>query len=200
MNDRAKFEAVLGNLTPVSAAQCEQCWVHYQTLLRWNRKINLTRITDAEEAARRHYAESILLARQLPDNALRIADLGSGAGFPGFCVALVRPEAKVILIESDQRKAAFLRESTGDLGNLLVRCVRGSEFSESVDWVVSRAVKATDVAELARRVARGLTVLVAAADVESVKLAIASVHSAAVPLPWDASSVCLSLDVPRGTS
>lgn len=192
MSDRAKFVRILKDLVALPDEHATICWSHFQTLLRWNARINLTRITGVEEAARRHYAESVFLARQLPPDSKRIADLGSGAGFPGFPVALVQPDLEVLLIESDQRKAAFLRESTAELPNVRVRCVRSGEFTESVDWIVSRAVKAKDVLELTRRVARGLTIL-AASDGESMQA------SRVIPLPWDPSSVCLSLDVPRET-
>ncbi|MDP9115510.1 MAG: class I SAM-dependent methyltransferase, partial [Acidobacteriota bacterium] len=56
---------------------------HYQLLLRWNQKMNLTRITSPEDAVRYHYCESLYLARALPKDPLRVVDVGSGAGFPG---------------------------------------------------------------------------------------------------------------------
>ncbi len=57
---------------------------HYQLLLRWNQKMNLTRITSVHDAVRYHYCESLYLAQTLPEGALRIVDIGSGAGFPGI--------------------------------------------------------------------------------------------------------------------
>ncbi len=79
-------------------------------LLRWNRNINLMARGDEPHVWPRHIADSLQLAPLIPAEAGRCVDLGSGAGFPGLVLALVtgRP---FDLIESDQRKAAFLREA-----------------------------------------------------------------------------------------
>src|SRR5262245_40368629 len=95
----------------LSSGQVDQLYQHYELLQRWNQRINLTAITDLTEAVDRHYAESLFLASKLPSVPLRIADIGSGAGFPGFPVAVLRPDCRVTLIESHQRKAVFLMEA-----------------------------------------------------------------------------------------
>ena len=117
-------------------------------MLRWNAKLNLTRITDRAEAWERHYKESMFPAHKLPAGPLRIADVGSGAGFPGIPIAIVRPECHVTLIESHQRKAVFLREATRDLPNVRVLGVRAESVTEQFDWIVSRAVSPEDVVKL----------------------------------------------------
>src|SRR5579863_9680025 len=89
----------------ISPEQLELLEEHYRLLLRWNRNINLTRITSLQDAVRYHYCESLYLASRLPVGPLRIADIGSGAGFPGIPVAISRPECTVDLVESHQRKA-----------------------------------------------------------------------------------------------
>jgi 16S rRNA (guanine(527)-N(7))-methyltransferase RsmG len=114
---------------------------HYTLLCKWNKKINLWRVHSLEEAVTLHYCESLYLARFLPAGPLRIADVGSGAGFPGFPIAVIRPESTVDLIESDQRKAAFLREARGGLRNLTVIVGPAGECTEQYDWIVSRAVR-----------------------------------------------------------
>src|SRR5437868_3656406 len=86
--------------------------VHYNLLLRWNTVLNLTGITDLDTAVERHYCESIFLAAHLPAGPLRLADIGSGAGFPGLPIAVLRPDCMVTLIESHQRKSVFLREAS----------------------------------------------------------------------------------------
>lgn len=121
---------------------------HFELLLRWNKKLNLTRITDPKEAWERHYMESIRLARQLPPGPLKIADVGSGAGFPGIPIAVVRPECQVTLIESHKRKAVFLREATRHMPNVRVLAMRAEDVKEKFDWVVSRAVRAGEVLKL----------------------------------------------------
>ena len=114
---------------------------HFNLLLAWNKRLNLTRITDTEEAVRLHYCESLYLGLKLPEGPLSVADLGSGAGFPGVPIAILRPDLQVTLIESNQRKAVFLREAARDLPNVRVLAVRFEDCRERFDWVVSRAVQ-----------------------------------------------------------
>src|ERR1700682_5683540 len=109
-------------------------------MLRWNKTINLTRIERVEEAVDRHYAESLFLGSNLPPGRLSIADVGSGAGFPGVPIAILRPELSVFLIESHQRKAVFLKEATRGLPNVSVSSKRAEDLRQTFDWVVSRAV------------------------------------------------------------
>lgn len=118
---------------------------HYELLQAWNQRINLTRITGVEDAVRFHYCESLYLALKLPNLPLRVADIGSGAGFPGIPLAIIRPDCAVDLVESDQRKAVFLREAISGLRNVKVVSLRASEISGSYDWIVSRAVRREDV-------------------------------------------------------
>jgi|SRR5665213_724946 len=134
-----------GALTPQQLALLED---HYRLLLRWNQKINLTRITTLQDAVRYHYCESLYLATRLPMGALRIADIGSGAGFPGIPVAIYRPECAVDLVESHQRKAVFLREAARTLRNVRVVAQRAEVLTDSYDWTISRAVRPEDVLKL----------------------------------------------------
>jgi 16S rRNA (guanine(527)-N(7))-methyltransferase RsmG len=113
---------------------------HLDLLMRWNRTLNLTAIRNREEAIERHYCESLFLGAKLPAGRLRIADVGSGAGFPGFPVAVLRPECSVTLIESHQRKAVFLREASRKVPNVKVAAKRAEDVTEAFDWVISRAV------------------------------------------------------------
>ncbi len=82
-------------------------------LTRWQKTINLIAPKSLPELWTRHIADSLQLLHHVPDSPLRWVDLGSGGGFPGLVVAAVlaeRPGSSVILVESDTRKAAFLRE------------------------------------------------------------------------------------------
>jgi 16S rRNA (guanine527-N7)-methyltransferase len=139
----------------LSAPQLDQLQQHYELMLRWNKTINLTRIEGIEEAVDRHYAESLFLGSKLPDGPLKIADVGSGAGFPGIPIAILRPEVSVSLIESHQRKAVFLKEASRTLPNVSVIPKRAEDLHQTFDWVVSRAVSWNDLQGLAlsRRVA-----------------------------------------------
>jgi 16S rRNA (guanine(527)-N(7))-methyltransferase RsmG len=120
---------------------------HYELMLRWNVRLNLTRVTKLEDAVRFHYGESLFLARVLPPGALHIVDVGSGAGFPGIPIAVVRPECTVDLVDSDRRKAVFLREATRDIANTTVIAKRAEDFESNYDWIVSRAVAVREVLE-----------------------------------------------------
>jgi 16S rRNA (guanine(527)-N(7))-methyltransferase RsmG len=145
MGEREAFSASLTSACrghgTVDEFLFERLWAHYQLLRRWNRAMNLTTVDEPEVAARRHYAECLIGAWALPLGSFRIADVGSGAGFPGWVVAAARAECEVHLIESQKKKAAFLREAADSLGNVRVYAVRAETFNEPVDWVVSRAVR-----------------------------------------------------------
>jgi 16S rRNA (guanine527-N7)-methyltransferase len=141
-----------GELSDEQLNQLEQ---HYNLLIRWNQRLNLTRIEGISESVRFHYCESLYLASKLPPGSLQVADVGSGAGFPGIPIAILRPELQVALIESHQRKSVFLREAVRDLPNVRVLSTRAEEVREQFDWVVSRAVSPSEVlaASLAARYA-----------------------------------------------
>lgn len=128
-----------GTLTDSQLSALER---HYTLLLKWNQKINLTRITTLEDAVEMHYCESLYVARFLPVQRIRIADIGSGAGFPGIPLAIRRPDCSFDLIEADQRKAVFLREAGRELGNVRVVAKRAADVSERYELGVSRAVAA----------------------------------------------------------
>jgi|SRR5579872_6179465 len=132
----------------ISPQQLNLLEEHYHLLLRWNQKINLTRITSLQDAVRYHYCESLYLAMRLPEGPLRIVDIGSGGGFPGIPVAIYRSESAVDLVESNQRKAVFLGEATRGLTNVRVLARRAEEVIDSYDWMISRAVRPRDVLSL----------------------------------------------------
>ena len=117
--------------------------MYLDLLLKWNARTNLTAIRDPEEIVRRHFGESLFAAQQLgaPDTLL---DLGSGAGFPGLPIALLRPEIRVTLAESQNKKSTFLREAvrTLNLPNVEVWAARAETLSASLQFhtVALRAV------------------------------------------------------------
>ena len=96
----------------LSDLQLSSIQVYLELLLKWNAKLNLTAIRDPEEAIARHFGESLFAARQLfPTGPSRdtAIDIGSGAGFPGLPLKLWNSSLELTLIESNQRKATFLR-------------------------------------------------------------------------------------------
>jgi 16S rRNA (guanine527-N7)-methyltransferase len=88
---------------------CGQLVVYLDLILKWNARINLTAIREPEEIVRRHFGESFFAGAQL-GACETLLDFGSGAGFPGVPIQLMRPNVVVTLAESRSKKAAFLRE------------------------------------------------------------------------------------------
>jgi 16S rRNA (guanine(527)-N(7))-methyltransferase RsmG len=137
---------------------------HYHLLKQWNARLNLTRIDSVEEAVRLHYCESLFVGTRLPAGPLRIVDVGSGAGFPGIPIAVLRPECKVTLVESHQRKGVFLREASRNLKNVSVVTDRAENLGVEFDWLVSRAVSPDEVRKL--QLANNLALLVGNEEIQ----------------------------------
>jgi 16S rRNA (guanine(527)-N(7))-methyltransferase RsmG len=184
---------VLGRWFELEPAQWKALEAHYELLCRWNKVLNLTRIEHPEEAAERHYGESLFLAHQLPAGNWRIADVGSGPGFPGFPVAVARPGCCVTLIESHQRKAVFLREATRGLPNAVVLAKRANEVEPRFDWVVSRAVSYADLATCLPNLASHVALLT---GIEEPPSSLGFSWEPPIPLPWGKQRF---LRVSRGT-
>ena len=149
--------------------------------MRWNQTLNLTAIRSREEAIERHYCESLFLGAHLPPGPLKIADVGSGAGFPGFPVAIFRPDCSVTLIESHQRKAVFLREASRKIPNIRVLARRAEDVDETFDWAISRAVSYGDLSRAIKRLAPNVDLLTGA---EAPPENLGFVWDAPVALPW----------------
>jgi 16S rRNA (guanine527-N7)-methyltransferase len=129
----------------VTDSQVLQIQQYMSILLTWNEKINLTAIRDPLEILNRHFCECMYAAQGVPMEYGRLADVGSGAGFPGLALKIIRPELQVILIESDIKKATFLAEVARDLELADARVVvsRYEELGEEVaplDFVCARAL------------------------------------------------------------
>jgi 16S rRNA (guanine527-N7)-methyltransferase len=123
-----------------------QCIQQYMSLLlKWNEAINLTAIRDPLEILYRHFCESMFAAAVVSLDNGRLADVGSGGGFPGLPLKILRPELEVFLVESNVKKATFLAEAVRDLGLTGARVFvsRYEELGEELtplDIVCSRAV------------------------------------------------------------
>src|SRR6267142_2436003 len=129
----------------VDGAQVLQIQRYMNVLLAWNEKINLTAIRDPLEILNRHFCECMYAASTVPVEDGRLADVGSGAGFPGLPLKIIRPGLPVFLIESNVKKATFLAEVIRDLGLAGARVLvsRYEELAEEVaplDFVCSRAL------------------------------------------------------------
>jgi 16S rRNA (guanine527-N7)-methyltransferase len=118
---------------------------YIKILLTWNDKLNLTAIRDPLDILYRHFCESMYAAVAVPVEEGRLADVGSGAGFPGLPMKIMRPHLHVFLVESNVKKATFLAEVIRELGLTDARVLvsRYEELGEEVaplDFVCSRAV------------------------------------------------------------
>lgn len=95
---------------PCTPALCEQIRAYVSILLQWNRKISLTTVTDPAEIVEFHFGESMFAVSSVPILSGRLADMGSGPGFPGLPIRLAASELDLTLIESNTKKATFLAE------------------------------------------------------------------------------------------
>jgi 16S rRNA (guanine527-N7)-methyltransferase len=134
---------------PLSPEQHAACLAHWVLVQAHNSRAGLTSLSDPVEVAHKHYLDSLtcLLARD-PAEGERVADLGSGAGFPGLVLALVRPQARFTLLDSSQKRADFLRLAATELGLVNVEVVtsraeeagRNHEHRDRYDVVTARAL------------------------------------------------------------
>lgn len=95
----------------VSRETMEQLEAYADTLRKWQPRINLVGPKTLQQLWNRHFADSAQVVNHIPEDAATLADLGSGAGFPGLVIKALRPALDVTLIEADHRKAAFLTQA-----------------------------------------------------------------------------------------
>ena len=133
----------------ISEEQTQQFFDYKSLLLQWNEKMNLTAITDESEVVIKHFADSVsILSAVNIENGAKIIDVGTGAGFPGLPVKIVRPDLKVTLLDSLNKRIGFLNEVCTQLhhenvDNIHARAEDGgqsTELREKFDYCLSRAV------------------------------------------------------------
>jgi 16S rRNA (guanine527-N7)-methyltransferase len=215
----------------LSQFQLDQISTYIDLLLRWNARINLTAIRREDEIVTRHFGESLFLARHLfsthaarpllsatarsaqpqgnptPPQSLRVLDIGSGAGFPGLPLKIWAPAIHLILVESNHKKAAFLREAARalTLTNVDVITDRAEVLAARLDFprtqvVTLRAVERFDsilpqaIALLAPPAT--LALLIGTAQVATLATAPDLKCSTPIPVP-NSNSRVLSICVPQ---
>jgi 16S rRNA (guanine527-N7)-methyltransferase len=140
---------------PPSESTLLQLSTYLDLLLKWNARTNLTAIRDPEEIVRRHFGESLFAGQHIPPETRTLLDFGSGAGFPGLPIQLLRPEITVTLAESQNKKATFLREIVRTLGlktEVWAARVEDMAPERRFEVVTMRAVDNMDAALVAAKV------------------------------------------------
>ena len=197
-----------GNEEPaiLSPAQLHCISTYIDILVRWNTRINLTAIRDPEEIVTRHFGESLFAAGHLfpksgASSALKgyaVADVGSGAGFPGLPLKLWAPDISLSLIESNHKKSAFLKEVTRalTLTDVNIQNVRAEAVTARYDLVTLRAVERFEsilptAAALVAPAGR-LALLIGAAQQSEAHSTLPDLHwSSPIPIPESRSRVLL---------
>ena len=207
----------------LSVTQLQSISTYIDILLRWNARINLTAIRNEEQIVTRHFGESLFAADHLfpsypvsssvspvvkdfdlaesrsPKAEARLADLGSGAGFPGVPIKLWAPNISLTLIESNQKKATFLRELTRalTLTDINIKNVRAETLPPSTyDVVTLRAVerlpKVLPIAANLLAPHGRLALLISTSQLESTRSAMPNlIWNDPIPIPQSESRIIL---------
>lgn len=213
---------------PLSDHQLENISTYINILLRWNARMNLTAVRQPEEIVTRHFGESLFAAGHLfsqpklhdprvaptalprpakpsaafdrprDTHSTRLVDVGSGAGFPGMPIKIYAPQTHVTLIESNQKKATFLREVSRalTLTDVNVFAARAEDFQDAGDIVTLRAVERFEDAlpKAARLVAPAgrLALLIGRRQIDSLPVLAPTFHWLdPVPIPLSESRLLL---------
>ncbi len=145
---RDLLKATIPNLTDEA---CDKFVAYYDLLIDWNTRMNLTAITAPEEVVKKHFYDSLAALKYL-QNGAKVADVGTGAGFPAIPLLIMNPTLKITLVDSLNKRITFLGEVLKTL-DLPTECVharaedfgRDPKYRGQFDATVSRAVAALPV-------------------------------------------------------
>lgn len=164
-DERSTFERTLQAALapfslPLSEPQLGAMWSHFAAVVDANTRFNLTRITDAAEAAVKHYADSLMLAawaREQKGPTRKLLDVGTGAGFPAVPLAVMQPDWQITAIDSTAKKMAFLSEwiASAHLPNLTALHARAEHWADDARFDVI-AFRATGTVAKCLTQARGV--------------------------------------------
>ena len=144
MEYKAIFNKYNINLTNEQLIQFEK---YYNLLIEYNKQFNLTNITDCNEVWLKHFLDSVLPIECFDFNKT-ILDIGGGAGFPSIAIKIVRPDLKITIIDSVNKKVEFMNFVIKELGLIGIQAIHSrcedlakkSEYRENFDYCIARAV------------------------------------------------------------
>ncbi len=145
--DKLRSECAAFNIE-VDSLAAERLDKYAELLIEWNKRMNLTGITDPDGIVTRHFADSAsFFAAAAPADGASIIDVGSGAGFPGMVLKILRPDIKVTLLDATNKRITFLKAVADEL-SLEIAAMHGraeeiaakAEYRESFDYATARAV------------------------------------------------------------
>ena len=149
MNKKLFSDGIQALSGTVTEKQTELFAKYSEMLVEWNEKMNLTAVTDPDGISVKHFLDSILPIYHIDfDGCRSIADIGTGAGFPGIPLKIMMPDKRLVLIDSLNKRINFLKAITDEIGLDNTECIHGraeemgkkAEYREKFDAVVSRAV------------------------------------------------------------
>lgn len=132
--------------------QLRQFMIYYENLIRWNKVMNLTAITEFNDVIHKHFLDSLSITEVISPEQLhrggKLIDVGTGAGFPGIPLAIAFPELKITLLDSLQKRVNFLNDTIEKTGLKNIAAIhsraeeagRNRKYRENYDYTVSRAV------------------------------------------------------------
>jgi len=186
-----------GEASTPSMEQLVYISTYVNLLLKWNARTNLTGIRSAEEIVERHFGESWFAARHLlpHTSTSTVIDVGSGAGFPGMVLKIFAPAIHLTLVESQNKKATFLKEAVRqvELSGVEVLGVRAETLGRQAELVTLRAVERFEqiISTAARLVTPGgqLALLIGGSQIDLAKQLVAGDWGAPIAVPNSSSRV-----------
>ncbi|HWR36524.1 MAG TPA: 16S rRNA (guanine(527)-N(7))-methyltransferase RsmG [Clostridia bacterium] len=187
----------LGDANTLTSEQAENISTYVNILMKWNARMNLTAVRTRDEMISRHFGESLFAARHLlsADSRCSVIDVGSGAGFPGLVLKIFAPGLSLMLVESQNKKATFLKEIVRQLSlsDVEVLNVRAEKVGLRAELVTFRAVeKFESIAPTAARlVSPGgrLAMLIGSAQVQAAHQFVPGAWQLPIMVPGSAARV-----------
>lgn len=150
--DKEEFEIILRKASQeinieLEKEQIEKFYQYMEILLHWNKKINLTAITEPKDIILKHFIDSLTIQKYIKESSY-LVDIGTGAGFPGIPLKIYRKDIKIVLLDSLNKRINFLNEVCRELKlenintihSRAEECARNKKYREKFDIVTSRAV------------------------------------------------------------